>query len=144
MVSGAPYPVALATALALLVAAAGPGCGGTSEYVVVGTQRAPGADGTIQVEDIEGGTALVTISVEHLVAPARLGDGLGAYVVWFEGDDGAAVKAGTLEYDPDARSGRMMATTPLSEFVVKITAESEPTARTPGEVVVAENRVSAE
>lgn len=119
------------------------GCGGPSGLAVVGTARAPGADGTVQVEEIEGGNSLVTLSMTNLVPPSRLGDDLRTYVVWFQ-DGGRPVKAGTLEYDEDTRAGSMMATTPLSEFTLKITAESAATVTSPGDVVVAERRVSAE
>ncbi len=119
------------------------GCGGASEHVVVGTERAPGADGTIQVEEIEGGSSLVTISITNLLPPRRLGDGLTTFVVWFEGG-GTPVKAGTLDYDEDTRAGSMMATTPMTELTVSITAESEAAVTSPSDVVVVQRRVSTE
>jgi len=121
-----------------------PGCGGPDEYAIVGTARAAGADGLIQVEEIEGGNRLVTVELDHLPPPARLGEGMRAYVVWFVGNGQTPVKAGQLDYEEDARRGSMSATTPLSSFEVRVTAETNPNAASPSDVVVADRRVSEE
>jgi len=132
-----PYlaPLILATLLSA--------CGGTAEFPLVGSSRAPGADGTVQIEQIEGGNRLVTIGVTNLLPPARLGRGLTTYVVWFDGNN-QTLKAGTLQYDDDNREGHMMATTPMASFTVKITAERNANVGSPSDVVVASRRVASE
>ena len=117
------------------------GCGGPSEYAVTGTERAAGADGTVMVERIEGGNYLVTLDLEHLPPPDRLGSGLTTYVVWFVPENAQATMAGRLEYDADERTGQMRATTPLTNFDVTITAERADAVGSPGEVVVMRRRV---
>lgn len=118
------------------------GCGGPSEFAVVGTARAAGADGTIKVEKQDGGNSKVTVQMQHLPPPDRLGDGLKTYVVWFDAPDQPSVKAGGLGYDADKREGNMMATTPLAKFTVKVTAEKSINVSTPSEVVVAKRAVN--
>lgn len=125
-----------------LVAVALLGCGGAQEYAIVGTARAAGADGTIEVEQIEGGNRLVRVSMAHLPPPGRLGEGLNKYVVWFVPEGKQPVKAGALGYDEESREGRMMATSPMSVgFNVKITAEKSANVAAPNDVVVAQRKV---
>ncbi|MGE0790539.1 MAG: hypothetical protein AB7S26_32980 [Sandaracinaceae bacterium] len=115
-------------ALALLLCglASVAGCGGGSwSYSVVGTARDPGAEGTLQIERIEGGNRLVTASLSHLSPPARLGDGLTEVVMWFRDERGHSTKAGRVEYDEGSRTGRATATTPLTRFSVVITVERD-------------------
>lgn len=119
-------------------------CAGPSEYALLGTTRAAGADGMIQVEAIEGGNQMVTLAIDHLPPPARLGPEMTSYAVWFQSRGRAPQKAGLLEYDDDTRSGRMMATTPLSRFTLKVTAERDRSSISPSDVVVATREVGGE
>lgn len=100
------------------------GCGGAQTYQVVGTERDPGADGTIQVEHIEGGNHLVTVSFRHVTPPERLGQNLRRFVLWFRNPQGQDTMASRLAYDPESRTARATATTPLNRFVVIVTAEA--------------------
>jgi hypothetical protein len=121
------------------------GCGGGSwTYNVVGSQRDPGAEGTVQVERIEGGNRLVTVSLRHMTPPARLGGNLGRYVMWFRDPRGRSTKASNLEYDQGSRSARATATTPLTRFVVIITAERAGQVEEPSENVIFSQNVNAE
>jgi hypothetical protein len=129
-------------AFALLISAMA--CGGPSEYAVVGSPRAAGTDGLLQIEEIEGGNRMLTLVLDHLPPPARLGEGLTVYAVWVVPANGSPTKVGTLEYDQDARQGRLMATTPHARFTLKVTAESDANAVTPSDVVVADREVGAE
>jgi hypothetical protein len=117
------------------------GCGGPTEYVIVGTARAAGADGTIKVETIEGGNSLVSVEMQHLPPPSRLGEGLKEYIMWFETAESPAVMEGKLEYDEKKRTAKGMATTPKKKFTVKITAEKNVQASTPSDVVVAKQKI---
>lgn len=127
--------------LAVLLLAPALGCGGPSEYAVVGSPRAAGTDGLLQLEEIEGGNRMLTLVLDHLPPPSRLAEGMTAYAVWVVPANGTPTKAGNLEYDEDARQGRLMATTPHAQFTLKVTAEADGTAVTPSDVLVADREV---
>ncbi len=131
-----PFQACL-TALIIVVAA----CGGSSEYVFVGGARAVGMDGVAQVETIEGGNQLVSLRLQHLPPPDRLGSGLTAYVVWFRTADQSPTRAGVLEYDTETREGVLTATTPLTQFSILVTAEEQGDVPAPSDIVVAERAV---
>ncbi len=122
------------------------GCGGGSwAYNVMGTQRDPGAEGTVQVERIEGGNRLVTVSFRHMTPPERLGNNLRRFVMWFRTPNGQSTMASNLEYDPASRTARATATTPQTQFLVIVTAEPAGNAVTqPSENVIFNQRVSAQ
>jgi hypothetical protein len=119
-------------------------CGGGWEHSLVGTPRAPGADGVVQVEEIEGGNRLVTVVVSNLVPPRRLGAGLDTYVVWLAGRSGHPDKAGILEYDEESRQGNMFATTPHRRMELRITAERNGSVSSPGDAIVIRRRIETE
>jgi hypothetical protein len=110
--------------------------------VVIGTARAPSTSGIIEVDDIDGGSALVTVHLEHLHPPNRLADDYKSYVVWFESPNGSAIRAGELRYDVDARTGDLAETSPMHSFVVKVTAERDDTSSTPSDFVIATREVA--
>ncbi len=116
------------------------GCGGPSEYIVTGTERAAGTDGLVTVETIEG-NRMVTVEMEHLPPASRISESATLYVVWIKPQGGTPSMAGRLEYDDDERSGTMRATTPHTEFELLITAETDATATSPSDIVVARQRV---
>jgi len=130
----------LPVALLLTVGA----CGGNWEHALVGTPRAPGADGVVQVEEIEGGNRLVTVVVSNLLPPRRLGAELGTYVVWLTGRGGHADKAGVLEYDEESRQGNMFATTPHRRMELRITAERHGRVSAPGDAIVIRRSIETE
>ncbi|MCG8558082.1 MAG: hypothetical protein MJD61_22760 [Proteobacteria bacterium] len=119
-------------------------CGGSSEYQVLGSAKAAGADGIVEVEELEGGNVLATIHLEHLPPPGRIAEGASVYVVWFTGQGQQPIKAGTLAYDDDARTGHLVATSPLKAFEVKVTAENNAAVATPSEAVVVVKRVAVD
>ncbi|MCA9575511.1 MAG: hypothetical protein R3B40_30755 [Polyangiales bacterium] len=126
---------------ALVAALALPACGGPTVYALVGTPRSIGTDGTVEVDAHENGNYMVEIELRHLPPPARLGDGLTTYVVWFIRDGVAPTLAGALDYDDAERTGTMVATTPYSQFRVRVTAEENRDVTSPSDVVVAEQLV---
>jgi hypothetical protein len=97
----------------------------------------------LQVERIEGGQRLVIVELDALPPPERFAQGGSEYVVWLEDAKGRSVRAGTLRYDRGSRSGNLLATTDLSAFTVRVTAEvATPSAQDAHSVLVAERRVS--
>lgn len=118
-------------------------CGGPSEFAVVGTARSPGTDGTVTVDEAEGGNRLVTVALTNVVPPDRLAQGLTKYSVWYIGTNAQPVNAGDLAFDPEARTGRLTFTTPLTTFELRVTAE-RPNASAPSEHIVVQRRVAPE
>lgn len=116
-------------------------CGGSGEYIFVGGPRAVGLDGVAQVETVEGGNQLVSLRLQHLPPPDRMGENLSAYVVWFVADDRPTTRAGVLEYDADTREGALTATTPFRQFNILITAEAQGDVPQPSDVIIAQRAV---
>jgi hypothetical protein len=117
------------------------GCSGFSGLILIGSARAPGADGYAEVEEAGRG-ARVTIHMERLPAPWQLGEGLKYYLVWFEGKGGKTVRGGTLAYKPEERTGDLVRTCPFRKFRIRITAERSQEATAPDELTIAERTVS--
>lgn len=121
-------------------------CSGPSQRYPLETSGVGGASsavsGSLQVERIEGGQRLVIVELDALPPPERVAQGGSEYVVWLEDGQGNSVRAGTLRYDRGSRSGNLLATTALSAFTVRVTAESTPSSQNAHSVLVAERRVS--
>lgn len=130
--------------LAVTLSLAMSGCGGAWTYNLVGTSRDPGAEGTVQVERIEGGNRLVTVSFRHMTPPERLGTNLRRFVLWFRNAQGQDTMASNLQYDPATRTARATATTPQTRFVVIVTAEGQATTSQPSSNVIFNQRITAE
>ena len=117
--------------VAMTVTGLSMGCGSNSEFPLVGNSKVAGADGMVHLEEIEGGNRMVTIKMNHLPPPDRLGAGMKTYIVWFISADDTITKAGTLGFDPETREANMMATTPMHRFKLKITVEADPSVAEP-------------
>mgnify|MGYP006999943502 CR=1 FL=1 len=131
-------PLSVLTLLASMLLAA---CGGPTVYALVGTARSIGTDGSVEVEEGEGGNYMVEVQVNHLPPPARLGEGLTTYVVWFIREGVAPTLAGSLNFNEEERNGRLIATTPYSQFRVRVTAEETRDVPSPSEYIVADQLV---
>ena len=134
--------VARATCFLVSIVWLWPGCGSSPDYLLIGSARAPSADGIVEVDEIDGGKALITVHMERLPPPRHLGEGNTVYLVWFEGENGKTLKAGELAYKQETRTGDLMKTCPFSKFRLKITAEPKADAARPGGFIVAEQRIS--
>lgn len=119
-------------------------CGADGRFVMIGTARAPSTSGIVEVDDIDGGSTLVNVHLEYLHPPTRLEQGYTTYVVWFAGTGQAAILAGPLAYDVEARTGDFSGTSPMQKFVVKITAERAATPSRPSEYVIATQTVAVD
>ncbi|HJL06736.1 MAG TPA: hypothetical protein RMH85_33550 [Polyangiaceae bacterium LLY-WYZ-15_(1-7)] len=134
---GLPSGGALALALALAAA-----CGGPAEYAVVGSPRATATDGILQLEEAEGGERLLTLVLDRLPPPADIAEGMTTYVAWLDPTEGEPTKLGALEYDAAAERGRLMATTALPAFTLRVTAEASAEVERPSDLLVARRRVA--
>lgn len=130
--------LALGLALAALPLAA---CGGPRTYTLRGTQRDPGSDARVQVESLDGGNYLVTLTATNVTPPDRIGDGNHLYLVWVRGDNGQAQMESRLAYEPDQRTGRATITTPLRHFTMLVTAERDASATRPSDNVVLQQEI---
>jgi hypothetical protein len=127
--------------MALLITS---GCGGPPGEVIIGTARAPSADGLIDAEESGSYGSTVTVHMERLPAPAQLGEGLKYYLVWFEEKNGKPIFAGPLAYQPEARTGDLKRSCPFREFRLRITAERSQKVAVPSDLTIAERAVTAE
>jgi hypothetical protein len=132
---------AIHAALFAVIALSLVGCG-PKEYPITGTSRAAGMDGTVRVEEIEGGNTMIKVELEHMVPPARLGNGLAHYVLWIQSQNQQPQREANIEYDEDDRKGRATATTPAGNFTVIITAERTAAPVSPSDIVVARRQVN--
>lgn len=126
----------IAFTFALSLSGAVAGCGGPRTYSVVGTQRDPGAEARLQIENIAGGNHLLTLTVRHLTPPERLGEGNTVFMVWVRQPGGVTSLASQLAYNDDSREGSATATTPQARFTLMVTAERDGTATAPGDFIV--------
>jgi hypothetical protein len=118
------------------------GCGG-ERFIVVGTARAPSTAGFVEAHSAGQG-ARIDVHMEQLQKVDNVDPNLHAYVVWFEPPQGKAMRAGSLRYKPDDRTGELQARSPFRKFVVKITAEANDKPNAPGAFVVATQEISVD
>lgn len=116
-------------------------CGGPAKYAVVGSPLASATDGLLQVEPVEGGEQMLSLVLDRLPVPSRLGEGATVYVGWVVSLEDVTTKAGVLEYDAETRQGRLTATTALTSFTLVVTAEESADVASPSDRVVADRFV---
>jgi hypothetical protein len=123
-------------AVILFLVAIFAGCSGSRQYTGTGSERAPGADFDLLVENHDSGNWIVTVTVSNLTPPARLNPEMTVWVVWFAPREGNPTRAGVLQFNEDERTGRLRATVAHSVFQVIVTAETAPDVGTPSDIVV--------
>lgn len=116
-------------------------CGGSAQYVVRGTEKSIGVDGLITIQPQAEDVNVVSVELMNLPPPERHDKNKKAFVVWLTPVDGAPIRAGRLAYDPDARIGKLQATTPNDQVFVQVTAEEDSTAGKPSDFVVISKHV---
>lgn len=120
------------------------GCGADARYIVIGSAKAPSASGIVELEELDGGSTLVTVHLQYLHPPSRVEEGATEYVAWFQGPTGAPIRAGAMTYNPEQRTGDLAATAPFRDLTVKITAERDASPVTPSAAVIATQSVRIE
>lgn len=131
-----------AVALALVVVG-GLACGGSRQFILQGSDRAPGADGQVLIERQDGGNYLVTVTATNLLPPARIDAALTTYVVWFQPPEQTPQRVGVLAYDEGNRSGEMTATTAVTGFSVIVSGEASADVAAPSDFVAFRATVEA-
>jgi hypothetical protein len=116
--------------LVLLLVAA---CGGSLNYKIASSQKAPGADANIKAS-ISKEQHLTKLNVEamHLPPPERVTVGTRIFIIWTRKNAEAVwARAGNLRYDPSARQGLFEGTVPEVDFDMQITVEKDDGAQSP-------------
>ena len=90
----------------------------------------PGATGQAEVGKDKNGNSKVKITVEHLAKPESLTPPRNAYVVWFQENGGNQEAEGQLKPNKNLKAA-FQTTTPWKNFQIVVTAEDDPTAKTP-------------
>jgi hypothetical protein len=118
------------------------GCGADGRYVVIGTARAQSASGTVEVDELDAGSTQVSIHLEHLYPPNRLGRNLTRYGVWFVPPTGTPIYGGELKFDRDERTGDLTATSPFRKFSVRVTGEPQDRSPAPSQFEIATQEIA--
>lgn len=111
---------------------------------MVGSAKVDSVHGVLEVEPAEGSKRALTLVLDELPPPDRLGEEFTTYVAWTKPLEGAPRALGALEYSREERQGRLSATGPSRSFTFLVTAESSASPEAPSSLVVAEHRVARE
>lgn len=116
-------------------------CNPPADYALVGSAFVPAAHGEIDVEKLDKQQILITVTLDHLVAPERIEPGLTHFIVWFVPVGELPLRQQVLDYDADAKVGRAAIPTSLREFEVQVTAENSDTPDQPSDLLVASQKI---
>jgi len=125
-------PVMTLVCLGILILA---GLGWAKTYHFASTKIDPSATGDVDISKDKNGNSNVNLRVEHLAKPALLTPPANLYVVWFQESGDNPENEGQLQVGNDLRR-QLKTTTPLHNFDIFVTAESDPTAKTPSDQIV--------
>ncbi len=95
------------------------------KFLLKPTDTAPVATGEVDVNRDEYGDSKIDLTVDHLARAAELSPAHHVYVVWVQPSPGAAQNMGEMKVGDDLK-GQFKAVTPLRNFDVFITAETDP------------------
>ena len=96
----------------------------------------PSAQGEVETGRDDNGNTTVEVKVEHLAQPENLTPPRTAYVVWFQERGGSnSIVQGQLRPDKKLKA-KFRTVTPMKNFDVIVTAESDANATSPGETEV--------
>ena len=115
--------IVLAVALFAAVAVA-------KKYPITAASNVPAARGEANVGQDKNGNTKVKIEVEHLAAPENLTPPKSAYIVWFQERGGPPVNQGQLKVDKKLKA-TFQTVTPVRSFDLFVTAESDPSIKSP-------------
>jgi len=126
---------------ALVVASMIASCNPPADYALVGSAYVPAAYGQIDVEKIARGQILITVTLDHLVAPEKIELGLTHYIVWFTPAGEYPLYQRALDYDAETQVGRASIPTSLREFEVQVTAENSETPNQQSDLLMASQKI---
>ena len=125
------YRLALLCGVVLAVATVG----WAKTYHMTSAKTVPGAAGNVYVAKEKSGNIKVDVKVSHLAKPGRLTPPANSYVVWLQQEGSQPQSQGELKIGDDL-NGELKTTTPLNNFNVFITAETDSQTKTPSDQVV--------
>jgi hypothetical protein len=100
------------------------------KYVLTAATIVPAAAGDLNVGSDKNGNTEVKVKVRHLAKPEGLTPAKTAYVVWIQETGGNPERAGLLKVNSKLE-GSFETTTPHKGFDLSITAEDDPTVKSP-------------
>src|SRR2546427_3010122 len=111
------------------------GLGWAKTYHFASTKIDPSAMGDADLSKDKNGNTNVSLRVEHLAKPAMLTPPANLYLVWFQQPGSDPENEGQLQVGNDLR-GQLKTTTPWHNFDIFVTAETDPTVKTPSDQIV--------
>ena len=111
------------------------GLGFGKTYHFASTKIDPSAAGDVDMSKDKNGNTNISLRVEHLAKPTLLTPAANLYLVWFQEPGSDPENEGQLQVGNDLR-GQLKTTTPLRNFDIFVTAETDPTTKTPSDQVV--------
>jgi hypothetical protein len=100
------------------------------KFPLTATSVVPAARGGIDIGKDRNGNTKVKMEAEHLAEPGKLTPARTAYVVWFQEKGADAMTQGQLRIEKNLK-GSFQTVTPLKNFDVFVTAESDPSTKQP-------------
>jgi len=100
------------------------------KFPVTASPTVPAARGELDISHDKNGNERVKLELEHLADPASLTPPGGTYVVWIQSRGGNPENQGRLKVDKNLKAS-FETVTPYKDFQLTITAELDPTAKTP-------------
>jgi hypothetical protein len=125
------YRLALLCGVVLAVAT----IGWAKTYHMTAAKTVPAAVGEVNVAKEKNGNIRVDVKVKHLAKPGNLTPPANTYVVWLQQEGSQPQSQGELKVENDL-DGELKTTTPLKNFNVFITAETDSQTKTPSDQVV--------
>ena len=125
------YRLALLCGAVLAVATVG----WAKTYHMTAAKTVPAAAGQVNVAKEKNSNIRVDVKVKHLAKPGNLTPPANTYVVWLQQEGSQPQSQGELKVEDDL-DGELKTTTPLKNFNVFITAETDSQTKFPSDQVV--------
>jgi hypothetical protein len=100
------------------------------KYPLTASPAVPAARGNIDIGKDSNGNTKLKMEAEHLAEPGKLSPPRSDYVVWFQEKGAEPLTQGRLRIDKNLK-GSFQTTTPLKNFDVFVTAESDASVKQP-------------
>ena len=100
------------------------------KYPLAADKSVPATRGQVDVGRDKNGNTKVELEVEHLAPPENLTPPRTAYVVWFQERGAEPLNQGSLRPNKDLKA-KFRTVTALKTFDIFVSAESDPTAKSP-------------
>ena len=106
--------------------------GWAKQYHMTASTTVPGAKGELNVGKEKNGNVQIELKADHLAKPSRLTPSATTYVVWLQEEGSQPQSQGELKIGGDLK-GELKTATPLHNFKLFVTAETDARAKVPSE-----------